>query len=313
MPEITVYSGSSGLNAVLDPQRLSQGTKKEPGIIELSQAVNIAIDERGLVTLRNGGFEEVDGEFHSIFCQGGDCFVVQERESDAAIMRVNADYSLTGVRSGLTKDRRMAWGQSGADTFYSNGLQTGYIRDGVSAAWPVQSYHGPDADMQFATAIPAASHIAFMMGGYVLLAVGNAIFANHSPFQYGLFHPARGNVASFAEDITMIAAVHDGFYASDGSRTWFFRRTDEWYQFKQEQVDDSGALEWSLAHDSVRLRDVNIDLPGFGRVWASGNGICIGTDDGTFINMTKEKIKYPRGYAYGACLLKDGAVIHTAW
>ena len=73
-------------------------------------------------------------------------------------------------------------------------------------------------------------------------------------------------------------------------------------------------IEWSLAVEKVLLlRDIDIDLPGFGRVWASQEGICLGTDDGTVINLTKEKVKYPAGYARGACLAKGSTVIHTVW
>lgn len=309
---ITLYNGADGLNTLLDPQRLSQGTKDRPGIIELAQAVNVSIDERGLVTLRQGSTLVTAGSYHSLFCDGGECFAIQENASDASIVRVNSDLSTSVIRSGLSQGKRMAWAQSGTDTFYSNGTQHGFIRDGLSSAWPVQEYHGPDADMQFATAIPAASHIAFVPGGQVLLAVGSAIFANHAPFQYGLFHPGRGNIANCETDITMLAPVHGGFFGSDGLRTWFFRRTGEWYQYKQECADLSPALEGSLAHDKIKLSEIGFDLPGFARVWASTEGICIGTDDGQVFNITKENIKYPSGYRVGACLIKNYAVIHTA-
>ena len=314
MKPVQLYSGSSGLNTIIDPQRLSQGSKNAPGIIELAQAVNVSIDERGLVTLRQGATLVTVGSFHSLFAVdgGGECFAVQEGASDASIVRVNSDLSTSVIRSGLSQGRRMAWAQSGTDTFYSNGVQTGFVRDGVSAAWPVQEYHGPDADMQFATAIPAASHIAFMAGGQVLLAVGSAIFANHAPFQYGLFHPGRGNVANFESDVAMLATVQGGFFASDGRRTWFFRKLDDWYQYRQELVDTSTVIDGSLAHDRVKLSEIGFDLPGFGRVWASTGGICIGTDDGQVFNLTKSKVKYPSGYSTGACLIKDYTVIHTA-
>jgi hypothetical protein len=310
---VTLYNGSAGLNTVLDPQRLSQGSRDNPGIIEMAQAVNVSIDERGLVTLRQGATLVTAGSFHSLFSvDGGECFAVQEGASDASIVRVNSDLSTSVIRSGLSQGRRMAWAQSGTDTFYSNGVQTGFIRDGVSVAWPVQEYHGPDADMQFATAIPAASHIAFMAGGQVLLAVGNSIFANHAPFQYGLFHPGRGNVANFEGRVTVLAPVQGGFFASDGRRTWFFRKAGDWYQYRQELVDSAPVLEWSLAHDRVKLGEIGFDLPGFGRVWASTQGICIGTDDGQVFNLTKAKVKYPSGYSSGACLIRDYTVIHTA-
>lgn len=305
---------TAGLNTVLDPERLQQGSRTNGFEVELAQAVNVAIDERGLPSLRQGDLSFSSGSYHSVFCKGGDCFVVQEREADAAIMQVVSvdPPTLAGVRSGLTKARRMAWDRTGLDTFYSNGVENGFIRAGVSSAWPVNTYQGAEVDMQFATAVPKADHIAFRPGGQVLIAVGPAVFANHTPFLFGLFNTRSANVATMAADITMLAAVRDGFFVSGGGKTSFFRQTDSWYAYKQEVVEDAPALEGSLAHDSVILRAVGIDLEGSGRIWASTDGICLGTDNGVFLNLTKEKVKYPAGYAYGACLVKDYTVIHTA-
>lgn len=308
---ITLYKGTVGLNTVLDPQRLSQGTRDNPGIIELAQAVNVSIDDRGLASLRQGATLAAAGEFHSLFCDGGDCFVIQERASDAALMRVNADLSTTGVRSGLTKNRRMAWGQIGGDTFYSNGLQNGFVRDGVSAAWPVGAYQGPEVDMQFAAA-PAADHIAFMAGGQLILAKGAEVYINHEPFQYGLFNYRKGYIG-FASPVSMLCPVQAGFFASDGAATWFFRKMDGWYVYKQELVDDVPVIEGSLAHNRVHLREIKIDLPGFGRIWCSVQGLCLGTDDGMVINLTKEAVVYPTAYNYAACLVKGTIVINTVY
>lgn len=312
---ITLFTASAGLNTRLDPQRLGAGYDNEAGISEFAQCVNVSIDDRGLPSLRNGDALAQAGSFHSLFCDGGDCFVVDERTNDAAILRILAVSPLTTatVVTGLTKGKRMAWGQTGEDTFYSNTIQNGYIRAGVRYAWPVQTYQGPEADMQFATAIPAASGVAFLPGGKVLLAVGNAIFQNHAPFQYGLFHPARGNVAAFDSPVTMLAGVDGGFYVSDERNTWFFRALEGWYLYKQERVEDAPALTGSLAHDTVDLsKTVSEDVKGFGRVWASTKGLCVGDGQGRVTNNTFEKVVYPDGYTSGACLVKDTTIIHTA-
>ena len=305
---------TAGLNTVLDPERLQVGTRTNGYEVEFAEAVNVSIDERGLTSLRPGSVEEQVGSFHSLFCKGGDCLVVKENGSDASIYKILTDYSLSSVATGLTSGLRMAWDQVGEDIFYSNGVDKGYIRLGVRYAWPVHEYNGPEADMQFATSIPSVSHIAFLDGGRILISVGNAIFQNHLPYQYGLFSPGKGNVASFANDVTMIAAASGGFFASDGVSTWFFRKTEDWYQYRQELAEPAGALEWSLAHDKVQLSRIGLDLAGFGRVWASAKGICVGTDDGQCLNLTKDKVVYPDGYTSGACLIKkDLTVIHTAW
>jgi hypothetical protein len=311
---VTLYTAAVGLNTRLDPQRLTQGVKDHPGLVELSQAVNISIDDRGLVSLRNGDTLAQAGEFHSLFCDGGDCFVVQERSEDAAIMRVVSlsPVVLEGVRSGLAKGQRMAWCQVNDDTLYSNGLQNGFISSRVSYPWPAGTYTGPDADISFETSAPVADHIGFVPGGQLLLAEGPAVWINHYPFQFGLFSKRHGYIG-FDSDVAMLATVRDGFFASDANRTWFFRKQEGWYNYRQELVENAPVQLGSLAHDKVPLRDAGIDANGFGRIWASARGVCLGMDDGGFVNLTEEKINYPTGYVRGACLVRDKKVIHSVY
>lgn len=312
MAIITLYKGTVGLNTQLDPKSI-QSNAEGDNLIELSQAVNINIDDRGLCSLRNGSVKEIDGNFHSLFCKGLNCFVAQENISDASIMQVLTDFSLVEIQTGLTKNLRIAWDQSGEDVFYSNGNQKGYIKDSTAYSWSINTYQGTTADLQFATSIPSPNHIAFQRGGKILIAVENAIFCNHSAFQYGLFEISHGNIAAFESDVTMLASVQDGFFASDNRRTWFFRQTENWYQYKQELVEDASALEWSLAYDQVILSQIGFNVPGFGRIWVSTNGICLGMDNGNFINLTESRVKYPTAYMFGASLIKQNSVIHTAW
>lgn len=307
MPLIDLYSGSSGLNTALDPQRLSQGGANTPGIIEFSQAVNVSIDERGLVTLRNGDTLANPGEFHSLFCDGGDCFIIQERTNDAALMRVAADLSLSGIRSGLTKGQRMSFAQANYDTFYSNGIENGYIRGGVSAAWPVETYYGPDTNTSFGPA-PVGDLIAFRPGGGMLIASGPVLHFNRFPFNFGLY--AGTDIVQFGSDITMIAPVAAGTFVSDGERTWFLQG-ESWFDTTQKLAAEYPALTGSLAHNKVTLRDMGLDSSGFGRIWASTEGVCLGLDDGSFINLTDDKIDYPAGHSTGACVTTKSHIIHT--
>jgi len=306
---VSLYEATAGLVTRLDPQRLTPGGAEGP--MELAEAVNIAIDERGLAELRHGDFLLAEGRFHSLFSDGGDCFVIRERENDAAIMRVAADGTLTGVRSGLTKNRPMGWRRINQDTFYGNGLECGFIRDGVSYPWPVGEYFGPEADMAFEP-MPAPNLIGFRPGGQMIIAKGAAIYINHQPFQFGYFNRAAGYIG-FEADVTLLADVRDGFFASDGLRTWFFRKLDAWYHYRQELVSDRGALPGSLAHDRARLQeDAGMEEPGFGRIWADAEGLVLGTDNGGVIELTQGRVRCPAGRTRGACLVKDNIALHTA-
>ena len=308
---ITLYTAAAGLNTRLDPQRLTQGTKDAPGLIELSQAVNVSIDDRGLIALREGSSLILAGDFHSLFSSGGEaCFVVKNLETDSAIYNVHpVTRALTGVRSGLMRGARVCFTKANDSVFYANGAQNGFIRDGVSFPWPVSAYNGEDAGIELQAA-PIGRHIAFKNGGFMFIAVGNALWANHIPFNFGLYSMATGFI-QLEGDIVMVCPVDQGVFVSDSKATWFFRG-NSCFDFVQTKVADYPAIEWSLAHDEISLRDIGMDMPGNARCWGSQEGVCLGTDDGTFINLTKRQIKYPPGRSSGACLVTDTHIIHTS-
>lgn len=308
---VSLYEATAGLVTTLEPQRLTPGGAEGP--MELAECVNIAIDERGLAEMRHGDLTLAPGRFHSLFCDGGDCFVIRERDGDAAIMRWSNDHGLMGVRSGLSQNRPMGWRRINQDTFYGNGIECGYIRRGVSHPWPVGDYYGPDADAVFEP-MPAPNLIGFRPGGQMIIAKDNAIFINHQPFQFGYYNPAGGYIG-FEDNVTLLADVRDGFFASDGLRTWFFRKLDSgWYHYRQEIVDHHPALPGTLAHDRVALRDLGMEgVEGFGRIWATTEGIALGMDNGGVMNLTEDRVCYPGGKERGACLIKEDIVLHTAW
>lgn len=304
---ITLYSAAAGLNTRLEPERLLAGTKDNPGMVELSQAVNVSIDDRGLVSRREGFSLLDEGSFHSLFQDKGDCFVVEEGADSASILRITAlspALAAETIVTDLVKGRRVEFKQINTDTFWSNGVNMGYIRGGVlRSEWPVGSYSGPDVDAEFAPAVPVPHHMAFRRGGQCILGVGNVAFLNHAPFQYGLFSLSKG-IIMFGSPITMIADTREGFFVSDSEQTWFFRNTGAWYGYKQELADQSPVKEWSLAHNRVLLRDIGVDAQGEGHVWCSAEGLCVGMDNGTVANLTKDQVAYAPSAPHAATLIK---------
>ena len=231
---------------------------------------------------------------------------------DAAIMRFSNDYGLVGVRSGLSKHRQLGWCAINGDTFYGYGEECGFFRDGVSRPWPVGEYNGPEADAVFESP-PIPELIGFRAGGQMLIARGNAIYLNHLPFQFGLWNLAGGAIG-FESGVIMLAVVRDGFIASDERRTWFFRKLEGWYHYQQTLACDCPALQGTLAHDRIDLAELGLEnADGFGRIWASTEGRVLGMDNGGVLELSKERVRYPRCKTRGACLVKDHIVLHTTW
>jgi hypothetical protein len=303
MKPTTLFSGTKGLNTVLDPQRLSQGTRQEPGMIELAVAVNVSVDERGMVSVRQGDIIKQSGEFHSLFRDGGDCFVVKDRESDAALYQVNTDYSLTGLRSGLTKGARMSFAKAGGKTFYSNSIENGFIKDGLSSPWPVQAHVGTETTRSFYPA-PVGTHIAHY-GARMLVSVEDALYASE-PYAFGKFDVARKGF-QFGSTIRMVRPVLGGIWVSDDEQTGFITASDKFETMSFAWKANVPAHEWSDCHALADLSKTKYQIPGLCAIWSSNDGICIGTPDGQLLDATVDTIVYPQS-SHGATVF-DGTTI----
>ena len=304
---VTVYAGSAGLNTVLDPERLMQGGQDNPGIIELAEAVNVSFDDRGLVELRRGDVLLQAGEFHSLFCDRGDCFVVQERMTDAALYRVLPDLSLLGVRSGLTKGARTAFCQVGNQTFYCNGYQNGVVKDGVSQPWPDHTEHvGAETTRQFSFA-PLGQHIAYRHGR-MFISSGQELWYSE-PYAPGKFDLAR-NLFQFGRDVVMVRPVAGGIWVGIEGETGFIAdEADDIAAASYQKRSNATPHEWSDCIELVDLSATGFEIQGLSALWASNDGLTIGSADGQLLVTTKNKIVYPQGTT-GATVVDGGKALN---
>jgi len=300
---ITLFTGTSGLNTVEDPVRIA--FDPEVGVTDLSIAVNIDIDDTGRISRRKGLRELKNGEFHSVFCDRGDCFTIEERTSDAALKQIATDYSLTGLRSGLTKDKRMSFAQVGKATYYSNGIENGVIEDSISIPWPVQSHVGAETSRSFSSA-PVGTHLTHFAGRMWI--IDGPMLWYSEPFAYGKFDLSR-NFFWFGSDLRMVKSVSTGLFVSDSTAIYFLQGTNP-KEMHQDEIFSSPAHEWS---DAIGLVDGNdLGIPEFGlcAIWSSDKGLCLGVKDGSVHNLTVDKLIYPSG-TKGASLINGSKIINT--
>lgn len=300
---LPVLTGTSGLNNTVDPVRLK--LDPETGVVEFAEAVNISIDATGRPSRRLGSALIAAGNFHSGFCDGGDCFVVVDGVSDAAIFKMATDHSLTGVRSGLTKGLRMAWCQVGLDTYYSNTQQNGKITSGISAAWALQAHVGAPTTRQF-SAPPLGSHLTHFAGRMWIVVDGTLYYSE--PFAYGKFDLANCFIW-FGTNIMMVKPVKTGLFVSDSDRTYFLQGGNP-KEFVQSTVLDAPAHEWSDAIGYIDGSAFSLPSAGPCAVWSCDLGLCVGTQSGEVMVVTRDKLIYPTG-TRGASLFYDSTVINT--
>lgn len=302
MSNFTIINGTTGLNNKVDPTRLKYDP--ETGVVELSEAVNCDIDDTGAISRRAGQEKIYSSPSHSGFCDGGDAFAVVERTSDAAIFKLNTDFSLSGVRSGLNKGLRVSFCQVGGKTYYSNTVQNGVISGGVSSVWPVTEHVGANTTRAFYPA--PLGHLLGYYRGRMLVAVDNVIFISEE-YAPGKFDLHRRYWA-LGSRVVLLKPVHNGIWVSDLSKTYFIYAADTLDGYSLVKKSDFPAHEWSANNRLVDLQRIKIG--GMSAVWSSDDGQMIGTEDGQLINYTVDRLDYLTGSS-GATVVCDLKLINT--
>lgn len=291
MKEVLIFAGATGLNTVTDPERIQI---QKNGHTDLAAAVNITIDQSGRVNRRKTLELITAGNFHSLFCDKGDAFVVK----DTSLYRIGTDFSLQGVRSGLT-DAPMAYVQVNDLTYYTNGYELGWINDGISYVWEEGTYTGPTTNRQFSGPM-AGSHLAFWQSR-MFISEGKFLWWSE-PYNADIYNKAESFV-QFRTDIRMIKPVAGGVFVSTGQNTWFLEGQNP-AAFRAAIVSRFPAYEWSDAVEYVDGFDIGLDHGGLCAMWASPEGAILGLPSGALYNTNKNKVLYPATGTQGfGCLV----------
>ena len=298
-----IFRGTSGIKDTVDPVRLI--TSKDTGLTEIAEAINVDIDDSGRISRRDGMTRIAAGVFHSLFCDGGDCFVALDSGGSTSIYKVGTNSALTGVRSGMTLASRIGWCQVGTKTYYGNGTENGYILAAASYPWAAQTYVGPPTTRTF-SAPPVGTHFALLSSR--LYVVRGNIVTYSEPLGYGLYDMARARLR-FASNVKMFKPVAGGIFASDSEKTYFLEGLNP-VEFTRRQVLDVPAHEYSEAIGHIDGSLFGLDNAGMCAVWSCDKGRCVGTATGQVIVATKDKLVYPAG-TIGASLIDGNSVINT--
>jgi len=303
MPETALlYTGAVGLNTVKDPTRSAYNP--ESGVSDLGVAVNITISDTGYASRRSGYNDVVTAtEPHSMFCDGNDCLYIV----GANMYQLLPDYSSVLLKSDISLNRRMSYAQVNSDIYYTNEVNLGIIRrGGIVEAWEASTYVGPDTNRTF-DGPRAGRHIAFY-AGRIFVFEENILWWSE-PFAFSWFDRTR-NYLVFPTNGRMIKPVGNGIFVSDEENTYFLSGQDP-KEFTQDVVSTYPVVEWSDAIDYVDGVEIGLTELGQCALWASFEGACLGTSNGSFINLNKKKVIYPEYGTQGAGLLMGYNYIHS--
>lgn len=314
MKPFVIFRGSTGLNTVADPARIPISKN---GINDVAEAVNVDIDQYYRISRRKGYSFVQAGKFHSLYCDiengysNNECFVVKTTAGVGdTLYQVGNDGSLTLIKSGLADGQRLSYAAYSDRTYYANGVDKGFVVDGINYDWTVGEYFGADTNRFFV--IPDKLKHLEIFSGRLFASSENVLWWSE-PFRPDLFCLAESFV-QFKTNIRMIKGVNSldggGLYISTENNSYFLSGSNP-LEFGLKKVCNFPAIEWSAAQERVDTSAMGIEGSGLGVVWASTEGAMLGLAGGFVINLNKDKVIYPEIAAAGfGCIVGSFNFLH---
>lgn len=291
----------TGLNTVKDRVRIDYDWRT--GVSDLAVAMNIRITPDGRPCRREGKtLLKAISNPHSLFCDGGEALFV----ASSTLYLLGTDFNYTSIAS-LTSNDYMAYAQVHNRIYYTNGIDLGYVEDGIAYDWEkTTDYVGPTTQRGLSGPF-AGSHLGWH-GGRMYISKDTALWwSNYLAIDW--YDMAR-NFAQFGTPIRMIKPVDGGLYLSTCKEIIFLKGSVPG-EFKKDTVADYPALEWSDAIGYIDGQNfIGLGLSGPCAMWTTREGAMVGSPEGKVINLNKKKVLYPEGTS-GRSLIKGLNFIHT--
>jgi hypothetical protein len=121
--DVVVYREFTGLRNDISPERFDP--------TDLAIATNVDIDKSQSLMRRAGYTRRNAATAHSLWAEGSLGLFV----STTSLLRLNADFTSTSVRAGLTNGARMSYSRVADRTYFSNGTDTGIYEGSTTRSW----------------------------------------------------------------------------------------------------------------------------------------------------------------------------------
>ena len=280
---LKIFSKTTGLNNKQDA--ISLQIDFESGLTELSEAVNIDITDRGKIK-RRAGFERLDSSsWYSIAGFGsfglglvGDSLYI-----------IHSDGVSTGIRSGLTSGAKMSYQQVIDEIYYCNGSENGVVKGNTSWTWlsdTVPTTPGVKYDMRYLTAPPVGDLVSYL-SSRIYIAKGEVVFFS-LPWSYYWFNLGKDFIP-FGATVNMFCPTASGMFVGTEDRIVFLRGLDP-LEAEVIEIANFPAVKWTNAKIDPNRFPKEFGLKGDTWIWLSKEGICVGSGDGMFYNLTDERL-----------------------
>ena len=283
-----------GLNNRIDPVRLEYDP--ETGVQWLTEGWNVDLDGSGRVSRRKGWEQTgIAVPCHSIFSYGDTCLFV----SNGQLCRLGTDLNYSTLRV-VTPDARMTYAPVGDVIYFMNGLERGYVRNGVAGEWTLPAViRGPETTRVYQA--PPAGQIVSFFRGRVYVVSGNVVWYTEA---YGpnLMDYTR-NFLQFESVVQVFHPVKEGVFVGTTEKVWFLRGSGP-----NDFIWETGHLAPAVRGTAVDVTLSKIgegELHGTGVLWTGSDGICLGLPDGTVLDLTRKAVSFSVGSKGAAIVMED--------
>ena len=136
------FTAFAGLCNTLAPERLKNlPTPNEPAV-DLSQALNVDIDDSGQLARRAGQTLKHAGAAHSLWSTPDECLFVTGRQ----LRRLRPDFTSEVLAQGLSEGAAVSYLAVNQRVYWTNGRQTGVV-DGLVRSWGITAAEPPFAQI----------------------------------------------------------------------------------------------------------------------------------------------------------------------
>jgi len=280
-----------GVINVIDPAEVGERRDRFAPYTEMVEGSNVDISDRMAVMRRPGRAVVNPIVGHSLWAteNGERAYFV----NSFGLYELHTDYSQTLVAVLSTNDP-VVFVEVNDVIIYSNGTDKGVLVAGVASSPPATS--GKVGRIPTRSGVCLAFH-----NGRVLSGNADGVIYYSDPYDIDFMEEDNCRVPMGGIP-TMVASVDTGVWASTSEKLVFLKGADA-TDFEYTEHRNYGAiLGASMVVDSSKLRT---EVPGNKvAVWASPNGVCLGTDTGQLINLSETKYSYAPGQR-GAIMLRE--------
>lgn len=291
MKEVSVLRDTRGVHSGVDPRKLSYTVN---GFKYLEAFINMDVLDDGAVQTREGyTVTDVDGSYHSLYFWQGTIYGV----CDSSLFSIDRGGTKTTIRSAMIVSKIYYQGV-GEYIFYSNGIQNGYIIEGVNHAWAPDDYVGPDTVREIQAVLPGKYLSLFK--GAIYFAVGTHLY-HTEPLHYTGIN-LSSNYISFEDEIRMVLSLDDILIVGT-VKDIFVLQGDSPKDFVLKSILNSNIIADTgvVAVSPVVMSE---QLTGKIGIFTTHDGIYAVAPDGQLMELTENRLHFQSSLS-GAAYMKD--------